>query len=152
MRKIVLISILLIIVNINVFSYSFGGGIFLGSPTGLRFKLNISHYNSINGTFAWSYISNQLYMGFDYNYLFHRTLKGENNTIPVYLFSGIGLRYLIASSSKDTKFGVKFNLGGGYTFREIPIDISAEISPILDFYPATQLDFNGGIGITFFFL
>jgi len=150
MKKMYFIIVLLL-VSIQIFSYSFGGGIYLGSPTGFRIKLNPNRYNSLNTTLAWNYTNTTTYISLDYTYNFYRKVKGEHSTVPYFLYTGPGVRMLLANSSVN-KFGIKFTGGIGYSFHDLPLELFLEFSPILDIFPATQLDLNAGIGFVFYFL
>ncbi len=125
----------------------FGLGVILGEPTGINFKAWTSHSAAFVGAAAWSFgHEDTLHLHLDYLLHNFRLIKLENGYLPVYY--GIGARI---KTEKDVRFGVRFPLGINYLFENAPLDVFVEIAPVFDLAPKTDLYFNGGIGIRYYF-
>jgi hypothetical protein len=128
----------------------FGLGIMAGEPTGLSFKYWLSNSSAIDAGTAWSFTD---YPSFHLHadYLWHKfdlipVGKGE---LPLYF--GLGNRLKISSGDDDSEFGIRFPVGWAYIFAEGRFDTFMEIVPVMDLFPATELNLNAAIGIRYFF-
>jgi hypothetical protein len=129
---------------------NFGLGVILGEPTGPCFKYWTGAKTAIDGAAAWSFANNAgLHLHADY--LWHKfdLIAVEEGSLPLYL--GIGGRIRFAEGSGDDRIGIRIPVGLDYIFADAPLDIFLEIVPILDLAPDTDLDFNGAVGVRFFF-
>jgi len=125
----------------------FGLGIILGEPTGLDFKAWTGSRSAFVGAAAWSFgEEDSLHMHLDYVFHNFRLIKLERDFLPVYY--GIGVRM---KSEKDVRMGVRIPFGLNYMFEKAPLDIFVELVPVFDLTPRTDLYFNGGVGIRFYF-
>ncbi len=149
-KRIFLLILILIIVRLEVYANNaFGAGIYAGSPTGIKMKMNLNKTNSLSSVIAWDIIQKQIYVSVDYSYNFVYIVKGKNTTLPFFLYTGPGVRVM---ASKNTRVGIKFTGGVGFKFNDIPLELFLEVSPILDVLPATEFDLNAGIGFILYFL
>jgi hypothetical protein len=150
MKKIVLITLALALgLCGSTFAQArgFGLGVILGEPTGINFKAWTGYKTAFVGAAAWSFgHEDSLHVHLDYIVHNFRLLKLENGHLPVYY--GIGVRI---KTGNDVRFGVRVPLGINYMFEKAPLDIFVEIAPIFDLTPKTDLFFNGGIGIRYYF-
>jgi hypothetical protein len=125
----------------------FGLGLMVGEPTGVSVKYWMSPWSAIDGAFAWSLDKNgKIQVHADYlwhNYEIISVIKGK---LPIYY--GIGGRLLFA---KDNIAGIRGVVGLDYLFASSPLDIFLELVPILDLAPKVDFDFNGAIGIRYYF-
>jgi hypothetical protein len=123
---------------------SFGLGIILGEPTGLSAKLWTGSSNAFDFGAAWSFEgSGHLLLQADY--VWHSSLtKASSGQLALYY--GIGGRIVFAN---DPDVGVRIPIGLDYIFSSAPIDIFAEVVPIMDLIPDTEFVLNGGLGIRF---
>jgi len=150
MKRYVVIFVLLIIFTLPLYpKYSTGAGIYAGVPTGLRLKINLNNANSVTATVAYDVPGSMLYSSIDYFYNFHYTAQDSDYQIPFFLYTGPGFRI---KTNNDVHAGVKFNIGAGFMFSDIPVEFFMEVSPILDLMPATDFDMNAGIGFVFYFM
>lgn len=136
-----------------------GVGAILGEPTGISIKKWISKDQAIDAAAAWSFSDNDSFQ-LHADYLIHNfgvlntgTLGGK---LPLYY--GIGARIKFENNDNrsghddnDTLLGVRVPFGISYIFAKAPVDLFAEIVPILDLAPDTDLDINAAIGARFYF-
>ncbi|MBI5216239.1 MAG: hypothetical protein HY960_10845 [Ignavibacteriae bacterium] len=145
-----LLFILIITSNFSSFSQDkgFGLGIILGEPTGISGKYWLDERSAIDGAVAWSfYRGSSIHIHGDY--LFHNRSAFETEE-PLALYYGVGGR-LKSGDKIQTQLGLRGVVGIDYLARTVPIDVFLELSPILDFAPATEFFFNAGLGARFFF-
>lgn len=135
---------------------SFGLGLIVAEPTGLSAKYWLDREQAIAGAAAWSF-SGRDALQVHADWLFHRydllkvdTGEGE---LPVYF--GIGARLKLKSGDgprgDDDALGVRVPVGVTYLFDNAPFDVFAEIVPVLDVAPNTDLDLNVAIGGRYYF-
>ena len=125
-----------------------GVGVILGEPTGLSAKLWVSDSNAFDAGLAWSF-ANDTSIQMHADYLYHRVHFFDKNDfegrVPVYF--GLGGRMIL---DDDSRIGVRFPVGVGHTLQHFPIELFAEIVPILDIAPDTDFDLNGAVGIRYY--
>jgi len=68
--------------------------------------------------------------------------------LPIYF--GGGIRFL-NRHKKDEELGVRVPVGAEYQFEKLPIGAFIELVPVVKLTPDMGLDFEGGIGIRYFF-
>lgn len=129
----------------------FGLGVILGEPTGISAKywMDGGRQYAVDAGAAWSLSGdNKLHLHGDY--LFHQygLLKVEKGKLPVYF--GVGGRVEFRDN-RDDEVGIRIPVGLDYLFDGAPLELFVEVVPIVDLAPDTELDFNGGVGIRFFF-
>jgi hypothetical protein len=150
MRKFVLIVPVLLFVLCGsslAQDRGFGLGVILGEPTGINFKAWTGYKTAFVGAAAWSFgRQDSLHVHLDYAVHNFRLLELKNGHLPVYY--GIGARI---KTGNEVRFGVRVPLGINYMFENAPLDIFLEFAPIFDLTPKTDLFFNGGIGIRYYF-
>jgi hypothetical protein len=126
----------------------FGVGVILGSPTGLSAKYWLSRITAIDGAVAWHFGDpDQLQLHADY--LYHLDLRGvgvSEGRLPFYL--GAGVRVL---AGNDSEGAIRIPLGISYLTAQLPLEIFAELAPVVEFAPDTDADVEGGVGIRFYF-
>ena len=128
---------------------SFGIGIIAGEPTGLSMKYWFNDRMAMDMAAAWSFTGHD---GFQLHgdWLFHvfDVVRIERGELPLYV--GLGARVKFPNHG-DNRVGVRFPIGMAYEVKDAPVEIFAEVAPIVDVAPAVQLKWNGGIGIRYFF-
>ncbi len=128
-------------------SGGFGLGIIVGEPTGLSGKYYLSESHAIDGAVAWSFKKDAaLHIHADYLYHDNTFFNVKQGRLPVYV--GIGGRIKLQDKSR---IGVRIPVGMAYEFAKAPVDVFVEIVPLLDLIPDTQFDFNGAIGVRYYF-
>src|SRR5688572_6767917 len=119
-----------------------GVGAILGEPIGGSFKAWLSENAAIDGGVAYSnYDDDGLQIHTDY--LFHNfdLFSGGSGRLPLYY--GLGARIKFAD---DTHVGFRAPVGVSYMLDNAPVDIFAEVAPILDFTPNWRVEWNAAIG------
>jgi hypothetical protein len=127
----------------------FGLGIMVGEPSGVSGKFYLNRTNAIQGALAWSFSNdNELLLQGDYIYQRYDIITVKKGLLPVYF--GIGGR-IVFREARSNLIGVRVPVGLDYIFEGAPLDIFAEIVPILDLAPDTEFDFGAALGIRYFF-
>lgn len=149
MKKIILIAATIILLTnlCHSQSHGFGLGIVLGEPTGISAKLWTGSANAFDFAAAWSFKGDgHLLLQADYVWHSFDLIRVSSGRLPLYY--GIGGRVILAD---DPLLGIRIPLGLNYQFSSAPVDIFAEIAPILDLIPSTDFDLGGGLGVRFWF-
>lgn len=144
---IVIIMTILVFNIVQAQENGLGVGLIIGEPTGISGKIWTGNNTAIDGALAWSFSDNtQLHIHADYIIHKFNMIQVDEGKLPIYF--GIGGRIKLNDS---TKLGVRIPVGINYLLKDAPIDMFFEIVPILDLLPSTKLNFNGGVGIRYFF-
>lgn len=126
----------------------FGVGLILGEPTGLSFKYWTGTATAFAGAVAWSFENeSSFHLHFDYLRHHFRLWPVKKGKLPVYY--GIGLRF--KSAPGRDRFGVRLPFGIAYFPPRVPLEIFFELIPVFDLSPKTELLFNGGLGLRYYF-
>ena len=133
----------------------FGLGIIAGEPTGLSAKAWIGEGSAVDFAAAWS-LEGRDFFQVHADYLRHaNVIEVDKGFLPFYY--GIGARIVILEDQfrrdleDDVLFGLRIPLGITYLFAGAPLDIFAELVPVVELFPATDLDLDGGVGIRYYF-
>lgn len=133
----------------------FGLGIIVGEPTGLSAKAWIGEGSAVDFAAAWS-LEGRDYFQLHADYLRHANVIDVNKGfLPFYY--GIGARMVILEDKfrredeEDILFGLRIPLGITYLFAGAPLDIFAELVPVIELFPSTDFDVDGGVGIRYYF-
>ena len=136
-----------------------GVGVIVGEPTGVSIKNWISETRAVDAAAAWSF-SGKASFQFHADYLIHNfsLLKPKDfkGRLPVYFGVGCRIKLKDANEGKerndeDALVGIRIPFGISCLFADTPIDLFAEVVPILDVAPETDLDINAAIGVRFYF-
>lgn len=149
MKKLVFIILFsFLLLNSSYSQYRrFGIGIILGEPTGISAKLKTGSANAFDFAAAWSFKQNG-HLLLQADYVWHNfDLDVVESGRPSFYY-GIGGRIIF---SNDPLVGVRVPVGLDFEFKNAPVDIFAELVPILDFVPSTNFNFAGGLGVRFWF-
>jgi hypothetical protein len=145
-RKLVVLFILVVFCG-TAQAETFGIGVILGEPTGVSAKLWIGDSMAVDLAAAWSFVKESAFhLHADYLFHFRDLIEVSKGSLPLYL--GVGGRFRF---EKNFKFGVRIPVGLEYLFEDVPLDVFAEVGPIVDLVPATGFDIGGGIGVRYFF-
>jgi hypothetical protein len=137
----------------------FGVGVIVGEPTGLSFKKWTGSRQAIAAGIAWSFSENASFH-FHADYLQHKfdvvKMAEGQGQLPVYFGLGGRLKLREGNSGRgrnddDPMVGVRVPLGVSYLFADAPVDLFAEIVPVLDLVPDTDFDLSAAIGARFYF-
>jgi hypothetical protein len=126
----------------------FGLGIIAGEPTGISAKFWTGAKTGIDMAAAWSVEHDNLF-NFHVDYLLHDYGIFKVNKGRMALYYGIGGRFV--DTRGEASLGVRVPVGIDYLFATSPLDLFVEVVPVLNLSPDTDLDFDGGLGIRFWF-
>ncbi len=128
-----------------------GVGAIVGEPSGVSVKYWIDKNNAFDAAFAWSLADNSPFQ-IHADYLIHgASLIGNSSDAKGRLpwYCGIGGR--IKNINNESHFGVRAPFGVTYLLSEVPVDIFGEITPVLDVKPTINVNWNGALGIRYYF-
>lgn len=129
-----------------------GVGVILGDPTGLSANYIFEPNRSVDAAIAYSFDNDdKLYL--HSTYLFRNPnrvkLGGAANAGWYY---GIGGRFIYEEDVKDNiRLGVRGALGANMNFKKIPIELFAELAPVVDIVKETDFGLDAGIGVRIYF-
>ncbi|MBI4249034.1 MAG: hypothetical protein HY611_05980 [Elusimicrobia bacterium] len=126
----------------------YGFGFATGKPVGFSAKIWASPAR------AWSATAGVINQDFAFSadHLWHNLdvlPKPEIGFLPFYV--GWGLRLRSRRSSHDTQAGARFTAGLAYWFDPAPIEIFAELSPLVNFAPKAESGLDWGLGLRYYF-
>lgn len=132
----------------------FGVGLILAEPTGLSAKYWLNREQAIDAAAAWSFSGEDAlqvhadWLMHNYNVLHADPADGR---LPLYY--GLGLRLKLKDDrGRDTDaFGIRIPVGLSFRFARAPFDVFAEVVPVLDVAPDTDLELNAAIGGRYYF-
>jgi len=136
-----------------------GIGVIVGEPTGVSIKKWIGETRAVDFAAAWSF-SGEGSFQIHADYLIHNfsllKLEGLKGRLPVYFGVGGRIKLKGANEGKeqnneDDSVGIRVPFGIAYIFADSPVDVFAEIVPVLDVVPDTKLHVNAAIGARFYF-
>jgi hypothetical protein len=52
---------------------------------------------------------------------------------------------------EDSQAGIRFPIGLSWLAERVPVELFAEIVPVLEFAPDTDGDIDGGVGVRYYF-
>ena len=148
------LSVILLIVSlaVNVSAMErkrFGIGVILGEPTGITGKLMLDDNSAIDVGVGWETSNdNKLHIYGDYLYHLYDVIEVPKGKLPIYF--GGGARW-VSRENNDDKFGVRIPVGLEYVFEDISLGAFVELVPVVNLTPDTDVDFEAGTGIRYFF-
>jgi hypothetical protein len=126
----------------------FGIGGILGAPTGLSLKYWFTDRTAVDGALAWHF-GDDSRLQIHADHLWHIRIPQwhvPHGQLPVYV--GVGMRVI---AGDDSEAGVRIPLGLSYLMNEAPVEIFAEIVPVIEFAPDTEGELDGAIGVRYYF-
>ncbi len=142
-----MLTSMLVSATVTAQESGFGLGVIVGEPTGLSWKFWTGNVTAVDGAAAWSFADKSaLHLHADLIFHDFTRINVEKGKFPFYF--GFGGRIKL---EKKSKIGIRIPLGVTYIPERLPLDMFLEIVPILDLIPGTEFDFNGAIGIRYFF-
>ena len=128
-----------------------GVGAIVGEPSGVSMKYWIDKSTAFDAAFAWSLADNSPFQ-FHADYLIHSSSLTSNSSEAKGSLQGyFGIGGRIKNINNESHLGVRVPLGATYLVSEVPVDIFAEIAPVLDVKPTVNLNWNGAIGVRYYF-
>lgn len=125
-----------------------GLGLIIGEPTGVTGKYWLSTKTAIDGAMAWNFGDDDRFQ-IHADHLWHidvPSMHVPSGRVPFYVGGGVGV---IAGKHSEGVFRIP--LGLTWLSSDAPIEVFAEIVPVVEFAPDTDADLNGGIGIRYYF-
>jgi hypothetical protein len=119
---IVITGMLIYAGNLSAQHSGTGIGFILVEPTGLSLKTWLSSRSALVLGAAWSLDTDTWHVHAD-----------------------------VVKHSFSLRAGIRFPLGINYFFKKVPLDLFFEFVPVFDFIPDTNLRFQGGFGLRYFF-
>lgn len=151
-KGIVLVLLFLVLFSSTLAAGRLGVGVILGAPTGFSFKFWTASRNAIDLALAWDFADDYFHIHGDY--LYHFPLRFEGGGRSTFLtYLGVGGRFKFRSGDRENNNLLGVRGVGGIEFLPYgtPLDIFAEIAPVMNIIDETSLDVDGGIGIRFTF-
>ncbi len=137
-----------------------GLGVILGEPTALSAKYRLSPSNAYDFGFGYSF-GHSVQLFSDYLFLYPGTFQSsakEHLMLVPYWGLGASLAFYASNhkksiSNNDARFSlaVRIPLGVALPISKSPIEVFAELVPLVYFVPGIDLGLNGGLGLRFFF-
>ncbi len=126
-----------------------GVGVIVGEPTGLSAKYWMDETSALDAGLGWSF-EGRTSLHIHGSYLFHDfdLIPVEKGRLPLYV--GVGGRFKARSGQSD-RLGMRVPFGAAYHVEDFPLDVFAEIVPILDVVPSSRFSLNAAIGVRFYF-
>lgn len=125
-----------------------GIGAVLGEPTGLTGKYWLSSKTAIDAAMAWHFGDDDRFQ-IHADHLWHIDVPAlgiPGGKLPFYI--GGGLRVIAGNRSEA---GFRIPLGLSWLAEQAPVEVFAEIVPVIEFAPDTEGQLDGGVGIRYYF-
>jgi hypothetical protein len=127
----------------------FGVGVIFGEPTGVSLKYFITDTIAVDGGVGWAFHHHtDLHLHSDILWHDFDLIPVPEGKLPLYF--GVGVRLKVEDHADD-RFGIRVPVGVSYLFERLPIDIFAEIAPVLDLAPSTRGGLTAGVGVRWWF-
>jgi len=140
------LAFIVLTLPVNAQKTNIGIGIILSDVPAVSSKIWLKNKNMNAFDFALGFKTND-YLYFHTTYILKHNYKlinkGEiTGDIPFYYGPGIVL--------KSNTAGIRFAFGLEYIFQEMPLDIFAEIAPVILFMKKTGFELSAGIGVRYY--
>jgi hypothetical protein len=127
-----------------------GVGVIVGEPTGASVKYWLNDTLAVDGAAGWSFHDHSdLVIQGDLLWHDFDLLPVSHGRLPVYVGAGGLARF--RNDHYDNQVGLRVPVGVSYMFDNAPVDIFAEVAPVLDVAPNLRGEITGGIGIRYWF-
>lgn len=130
---------------------NFAAGIVVGTPTGFNFVFKQSKASYFESSLAWNF--DNIDMIFTYNMHIAKRLKlSKQEFLQPYWGFGLRARQKEKDNEKETYLGVNVPFGLLYNVRALSgVEVFAELSPTMNFTPATDFDLGLALGGRYYF-
>jgi len=151
MKRIILVAAFILVLfvfngDLSAQRSGTGIGIILAEPTGLSLKAWMSSRSALVLGAAWSLDTDTWHMHADLVRHSFNLVRVDRTSLAFYY--GVGGRM---TKDKKTRAGIRIPLGINYFFKKVPLDLFFEFVPVFDVIPDTNLRFQGGFGLRYFF-
>lgn len=122
-------------------------GAIAGEPTGLSAKMSLPGGGAVDAALAWSF-SGEDKLSVHADRLWYRegVFSPKQGSLPLYY--GLGARVKLEDKSL---VGARFPVGLQYYFKDVKFTVFAEVAPILDLLPDTELRLSAAAGFRIVF-
>lgn len=128
----------------------FGAGIIVGEPTGASLKYWLNDTLAVDGAVGWSFHDHtDAYFHSDILWHDFDLIPVSQGRLPVYFGAGGMVRF--RDDRHDNQVGIRLPVGVSYIFDNTPVDIFAEVAPVIGLAPDVRGEVTGGIGIRYWF-
>ena len=126
-----------------------GIGFSAGEPTGLSLKYWLTEKFAVDAGGGYSFANSEGFQMYS-DFLFHKfdLIHVPRGELPLYF--GVGGRLKFPEHG-DNIAGLRLPVGLSYLFPDTPLELFAEVAPIVDVSPVGELRWNGGIGLRYYF-
>lgn len=131
------------------------GGI-VGEPTGFSVKHWVDDRSAIDGAVGLGFdAGSSLHLHADWLWHDFSLFPVARGALPIHY--GVGARFKSSSDNRsrgrgsDDRFGARAPVGISYHFDDRPLELFAELAPILDVAPSTRLSINAAVGVRWYF-
>jgi hypothetical protein len=127
---------------------TFGIGVIVGEPTGLSLKSWLSQRDAFDVALAWDFHPYDM-IHVHADYLLHNfsLIPVTQGQMPVYF----GIGGFVGVGDVEPGLGFRIPFGVSYIFSPAPVDVFLELVPALRLITGTHFDFQGGIGVRYWF-
>ena len=148
--------LLVLFIPVMLLGQNLGVGVIVGSPTGLSLKYILGRQSAFAAHAGWSFIGDQgIHLTGDYQHLFPvviETAEGASiSDLTPYIAAGGRFRFKQDEQTEENEFHLGLRIGGGIEYLITRFGIFLEVVPVVDLIPATDFDFEGGLGFLFYF-
>jgi len=153
MKKLLMfIAVFMIATNAQAGQEGVGLGIILGEPTGLSFKMWRNDKEAVDAAAAWSFLDHASFQ-VHADYLVHPVnIKLSDVKGRLLCYWGVGGRLRLQDANGgNSLFGIRVPLGVSLLFSKAPVELFAEVVPILDLIPRTDVSLNAAVGARYYF-
>lgn len=126
-----------------------GLGIILGEPTGISANYKFQPNRSVDMALAYDF-DDDFY--FHSTYLFRHPKSLDLGASDLGWYAGIGGRFEWDDHDEDEiSLGVRGSLGGSLEFKKYPVEVFAELAPVMDIVEETDFDLGAALGARYYF-
>lgn len=126
----------------------FGLGLVVGDPTGISAEKWLGHRTAFDVGAAWSLDDGDtVELTGDHVWYDFGILETRRHTLAVHY--GLGGRVLF-SDPHDDRAGIRMPVGMTYFAADGRVGIFAQVAPLLDLAPDTDVGVQGGVGVRYF--
>lgn len=123
----------------------FGAGVYIGVPFGATAKYLLTNDYAVSAALGAQGGDFDMHADF-VTHLRDIVPQPAQGKLPLHL--GLGLKI---NAQRDTFFGIRFVGGGAYLLPRHPIEIFAELVPVLRMAPSVGSNLDGGVGLRYYF-
>jgi hypothetical protein len=150
MRRLVTAVLALALASTSARADGIGLGFLFGDPTGIDLKIDLQRRSALDivvGLYDYRFHDASARYG-HLTYLVTPVIaRGRSVNVPL----RIGIGGAVFGFSDEVDFGVRVPFEVALAFRTTPLEIYGEVAPLLILTRDTHFDWQGGIGLRFYF-